>query len=199
MPLPVAHGLIGAGIGALAPGKLTWQRTLLSMVVGGLIAAIPDIDLVVAWGMGGGVSAHGSYTHSILFAVGLGAAVALLMRPVTWRGAAVFIAAVLSHGLLDCLTKDEFGGAALFWPFSRVVWNLGLLANYEFFPNPARQSWREIALDALPFCLHELRVYGAFPVAVLIWRSRRQCAEMLSLLSRRLRPKPTNCEEQGGK
>jgi membrane-bound metal-dependent hydrolase YbcI (DUF457 family) len=165
MPLPVAHSLVGASITTLALRHLDWRHDWAPILIGAILGALPDIDLVLTWGLGRGIESHGSYTHSLLFAISSGSAVALLRREEDWRSVAGYVGAALSHGLLDALTKDQFGGAALLWPLSSNQFRLGLLPNYEFYPNPSVQSWLRISLDALPHLFGELKHY--LPVFLL--------------------------------
>lgn len=164
MPLPVAHSLIGASIVTLALRRLD-RKSIVPLFIGGILGLLPDLDLVLSWGLGLGRHYHGSYTHSLLFALAAGAAVSLLRREEQPRTVAGYVGAVLSHGLLDALTKSEFGGAALFWPFDPAQYRLGLLSNYEFYPNPAAQSWWSILTGSAPYLLRELNL--CLPVFIL--------------------------------
>lgn len=174
MPLPVAHSLIGASIVALTRRDWSWKDGWKPILIGAAIGAIPDLDLIVTWGLRWGLKYHGSYTHSILFAFALGSAVTLLRKEVNARAAAGYIGAVLSHGILDALTKKEFGGVQLFWPISTHRYKWGLMSNYEFYPNPAQQSVMEILQQSWRFCLREFLI--VFPVLLLIVvvKSRRR-------------------------
>ena len=166
MPLPVAHSLVGASIVALTVRDLSWKDGLKPILIGAAIGAIPDLDLIITWGLRWGLKYHGSYTHSILFAFALGSAVALLRKEVNVRAASGYIGAVLSHGLLDVLTKKEFGGVQLLWPFSTERYKWGLMSNYEFYPNPAQQSVVEILQQSWRFCAREFLI--VFPILLLI-------------------------------
>lgn len=164
MPLPVAHSLVGASIVILARRRLD-RYSVVPLLIGGLLGLLPDVDLLLSWGLGLGRYYHGSYTHSLLFAVAVGAGVSLLRREEQPRAIAGYIGAALSHGVLDALTKNQFGGAALLWPFSLTQYRLGLVPNYEFYPNPDVQGWGRILAEAAPYLVRELRVY--LPVLVL--------------------------------
>ena len=166
MPLPVAHSLIGASIVTLALRRLDWRFDWRPILIGALLGLLPDFDLLVSWGLQRGIEHHGTYTHSILFAVSCGSVVALLRGERDLRVVAGYISAVLSHGVIDALTKDQFGGAALVWPLSTEQIRLGLLPNYEFYPNPSVQGWLRILLDSLPHMFRELKLY--LPVFMLV-------------------------------
>ena len=187
MPMPVAHSLIGATLVALSrrdlflPQVFSKDRTRatnlrtgwLAVLWGALLGALPDIDLLLSWGLGWGVGVHGGYTHSILFALAISAALTLLRGEVTWRLYAGYLSAALSHGLLDALTKDLFGGAALLspWMVEKVRW--GILSNYAFYPNPAIQSWSAIAAEAWPYCWREFLLLAPLLIVILVVQCRR--------------------------
>jgi membrane-bound metal-dependent hydrolase YbcI (DUF457 family) len=178
MPLPVAHSLVGASIVTLAMRRFDPRLDWKPLLVGAFLGVLPDIDLMLTWGLGRGLEYHGTYTHSILFAVAAGAATCLLRGELQPRAVAGYVGAVLSHGLLDILTKDQFGGAALFWPFSTSHLRLGLLPNYEFYPNPRVQSWWRIVTSAGPFFLNELKLYLPLLLLAVIYRTRHGATAM---------------------
>lgn len=172
MPLPVAHSLVGATMVTLAMRRFEWRLDIAPLLVGAMLGALPDIDLLLSWGLNFGQRAHGSYTHSILFAVAAGAAASLIRNEPQPRAVAGYVGAGLSHGLLDTLTKDQFGGAALLWPISRHHFRFGLIANYEFYPNPEVQSWFRIFIDAVPYLVREFQLYLPLLMIALIYRTR---------------------------
>ena len=100
------------GSGALAASMLLWSG----------LSLLPDAD-VIGFSFGvryGDPWGHRGATHSLLFSLALGIALAVCAR---MRGApllrtALFASLVLaSHAVLDTLT-DGGRGCALFWPFS---------------------------------------------------------------------------------
>ncbi|MFN7621892.1 MAG: DUF480 domain-containing protein, partial [Acidobacteriota bacterium] len=105
MPLPVAHSLIGASLVTLAMRRLDWRLDWGPILTGAILGALPDLDLILSWGLGLGLHYHGSYTHSALFALSAGAAAALLRGEEHPRAVSGYVGAVLSHGLLDALTN----------------------------------------------------------------------------------------------
>lgn len=169
MPLPVAHGLIGAGLVAATRRGFSLRRDAGPMLIGATLGMAPDLDLVLSWGLGFGTGVHGGFTHSLVLALAAGAGVSLLTSERSTLRVIAYIAAGASHGLLDACTKREFGGAALFWPISGHKYRFGLLSNYEFYPNPASQTWREIINQAAVFGLKEfVRVAPAVILIILI-------------------------------
>ena len=179
MPLPVAHSLIGASIVALTVRDLSWKDGWKPILIGAAIGAIPDLDLIITWGLRWGLKYHGSYTHSILFAFALGSTVALLRKEVNVRAASGYIGAVLSHGLLDVLTKKEFGGVQLLWPFSTERYKWGLMSNYEFYPNPAQQSVMEILQQSWRFCAREFLIVFPILLVIIVVKSRHRWLPLL--------------------
>ncbi|MFZ4795491.1 MAG: metal-dependent hydrolase [Blastocatellia bacterium] len=171
MPLPVAHSLVGATMVTLAMRRFEWKLDTTPLLVGALLGAIPDIDLLLSWWFNFGLRAHGTYTHSILFAVAAGAGVALIRNEQKPRAVAGYVGAALSHGLLDAMTKDQFGGAALLWPFSRHHFRLGLIANYDFYPNPQVQSLFTMFVQAMPYLVKEFQIYLPLLMIALIYRT----------------------------
>ena len=70
MPLPVAHGLLGASIAAaLQPSESPRWRTL---CVCALLGVCPDFDYALNWLRVSGGGWHHGFTHSILFALFIG-------------------------------------------------------------------------------------------------------------------------------
>ena len=135
MPSPVGHVLAGMAIGSLASRDWRWGLLL----VCGLAAALPDIDLVLP-------VAHRGPTHSLVAALTVFAVTVVVLklgsgRPNAIRVATALALAVVSHTLLDWLGQD-FGtprGIMAFWPFSREYHISGL----DIFDGVERRYWRD--------------------------------------------------------
>ncbi|QQS47135.1 MAG: metal-dependent hydrolase [Acidobacteriota bacterium] len=155
MPLPVAHGLIGASLVAASGRGFSLRRDSGPILFGAMLAMAPDLDLILAWGLGFGIKVHGGFSHSLVFALASGAALSLILSENSTRRVLAYMAAAASHGLLDACTKKEFGGAALLWPFSFTKYRLGIFSNYEFYPNPGSQPWSEMLVQASRLGLQE--------------------------------------------
>ena len=154
MPLPIAHGMIGASV-LLAwrepNDKLALWQTL---ALGAALGILPDTDLAFVWILDWGASVHGAMTHSILFAICVGVAVAVWRREERTqrlREGVLFTSAVLAHGVLDMLVRKDFGGAALYWPFSDEKLRFGLFDYFAFYPGSDPLEivlWRALQISA---------------------------------------------------
>jgi len=173
MPLPVAHGLVGASIVVALHKGFSWRKNWWPLLVGAILAVSPDFDLFLAWVLKYNIRIHGSFTHSILFAIALGLAGAWLAKEFNRRGVVIYILVALSHGLLDVCTKKEFGGAQLLWPFSTRKIRLDLFSYYEFYPELGRDPLGQILRDALTISFHE--ALFCLPVFLLViwWKTNQ--------------------------
>jgi len=164
MPLPVAHALLGATV-VEAGVPADRKRRIRLYLIGAVIAVVPDFDLFFSWILGLGNRWHGSFTHSIVFAVALGVAGAFVDRmwrggKWDWRTAVVFSCAALSHAILDTITRRRFSGAVLLWPFSRHRFKLGWFDYFEFYPASWLEPLRSLIRRALVISAYELLIFG---------------------------------------
>lgn len=119
MPTVFAHALVPAAIG-LGLGRRRIPPRLL--IAGAVAAMLPDAD-VVAFKFGiayADALGHRGASHSIVFALLLGALAACfhrLLRTQAWAAFLFVACSVLSHPLLDMLTNGGLG-VALLWPWS---------------------------------------------------------------------------------
>jgi inner membrane protein len=110
------------------------------MVVLATLACLADVDFFFQ-ALAPSVSFldHRGATHSLVFAVGIGALATIVLaakgrpRPLEWG--VLTAAVVASHGLLDSLGNTTLG-VALLWPFSDVRF----LAPWHVLPNPNPQD-----------------------------------------------------------
>lgn len=113
------HVVASTALGySLFPKNTSWKALFLA----GLCSFFPDFDVIAfqfdvpyhsIWG-------HRGWTHSLIFAFGLGIFTAWLfyrMEEDWWKMAVWFTLATASHPLLDMLTTGGMG-CALWWPFS---------------------------------------------------------------------------------
>ena len=129
MPLPIAHGLLGATITVLLhrQGSRNYFRPVL---IGAALANAADFDFLLVFVLGS-KAWHRGFSHSIVFALGLGLAMLLVSRWRNIRHATAYTLAFGSHGLLDFATAKFGGGVELFWPWSPQRYKLGLLGLSE--------------------------------------------------------------------
>jgi membrane-bound metal-dependent hydrolase YbcI (DUF457 family) len=140
MPSPLGHGLAGLAIGFAAEPATVAQTsgTRLSSfaVVGAIVAASPDLDLMYP-------GFHRTITHS----VGMTALVMIITAVVTgwvtgriqWRWVLLVGAAHASHILMDWMGTDHFAPAGLeaLWPFSRTFY----ISGWDVFPATERRLY----------------------------------------------------------
>lgn len=165
MPLPIAHGLLGATItAALHPQpRNNYYGPLL---LGALVAIAADFDFLLVL-ISGSKTWHRGFSHSIAFAFGLSlvAVFAIGWRHV--RAISVYAMAFASHGLLDYLTTKNGSGVELLWPFSSQRVELGIIGLSEV-PSklPPVGILRALALELMIFVL-------PFMLAIFFRRTKR--------------------------
>ncbi len=116
MPLPVAHGLLGASIIAAVHPHPT-KRYFMPLLMGAFLANAADLDFFLiivlhsrAW--------HRGFSHSIMLALVVCLIFVLSLGRRYTREAVAYGLAFASHGILDYVTTKEGGGVELLWPFS---------------------------------------------------------------------------------
>lgn len=116
MPLPVAHGLLGASFVAAVHPRPTRLRGL-PLLAGAVLANAADLDFALVFALGS-KSWHRGFTHSLAFALIVCLTFLLAAGARRAREAATYGLAYASHALLDFATTREGGGLELLWPFS---------------------------------------------------------------------------------
>jgi inner membrane protein len=164
MPLPIAHGLTGAGlVAALHPAPAT-RRYRLALLAGAFLANAPDFDFALVWASGSGAW-HRGFTHSLAFAAALGLVFAAALGRGRRREAVGYGLAYASHGVLDWALMKLGGGVELLWPFSGERFGLGLWGLSEI---PSRLPPSQVMKSLLV----ELLLFGP-PFALVLWLRRR--------------------------
>lgn len=128
MPLPIAHGLLGASIVALIHPNAdlkNWKPLLAGFILGNC----PDLDFGFLFLLGWR-GFHRGFTHSLLFAFLVAGVIFILLRHRNWKIPLAYSAAFLSHTILDYLTSTS-GGVRLFLPFDYSQYRLGLISFSE--------------------------------------------------------------------
>lgn len=135
MASAMTHAIVGAALGSLAPGTVSPKRRIALAVLLAVLAVLPDLDVVgFYWGIPyEAPMGHRGFTHSILFALLVALAAALVTRGRYLGVASLVFAATASHGLLDAMT-DAGLGVGFFVPVSETR---------HFFP------WRPLATSPL--------------------------------------------------
>ena len=147
MPLPLAHAALGLAthelLGENPPIHSPWRKLALI----GLLANLPDIDVVIGLLLQGNGSAfHRGPTHSLLFALGMGW---LVCRVWPWwsRTASVsFVwcaSIILSHILADALLTSA--PVSLFWPLE-VHWSKEHCGWLDVIDSVLFGSWSDMGL-----------------------------------------------------
>jgi membrane-bound metal-dependent hydrolase YbcI (DUF457 family) len=116
MPLPIAHGLLGASLVAALHPKST-GRLRLPLLLGALLANAADFDFLLAFALRSRAW-HRGFSHSMSFALFVCLIFVLSLGRRRIREALTYGLAFASHGVLDYVTTKEGGGVELLWPFS---------------------------------------------------------------------------------
>jgi inner membrane protein len=127
MPLPVAHGFVGAAVvaalltrdsSAAADGtRESLRRRRLPLAAGALLANAADLDFVLVFALGSRAW-HRGFTHSLAFALVVALTLLVALGRRRARKAAAYGLAYASHALLDFATTKQGGGLELLWPFN---------------------------------------------------------------------------------
>ena len=123
MPLPIAHGLLGATFVAALHAQPT-RRFATPLVFGALLAGAADLDFLLVLAFDS-KTWHRGFTHSIVFGLFVILLFGLARGKKQIREAVAFGLAFFSHGILDYITTKEGAGIELLWPFSRERFVLG--------------------------------------------------------------------------
>ena len=139
-----------------------------ALVVGALLGVCPDADYVLSWLHVLGRGWHHGFTHSVAFAVLVGATVSWGLGLRGWRGVLACVLPVLSHPLLDCLITES-PGVALWWPVTDRRYKLGIdeLSYYRII------GASEGALTLVKLCVAEVLLFGPI-LALTVLASRRR-------------------------
>ena len=161
MPLPIAHGLLGASIIALVKPVISlkdWKPLLFGFI----LANCPDLDFIPAF-LFGWQDFHRGITHSLFFALFVGSGFFISSRRKDWRVPLAYSLAFLLHTALDFLSTTT-GAVRLLEPFDDTPFTLGLISFSEL-PNGF------MIADMLYFSLIEALIFvPIFLIALLIAR-----------------------------
>ena len=161
MPLPIAHGLVGASLIALihpSANIKNWKPLLW----GFLLANSPDLDFAFAF-LFGWKDFHRGISHSLVFALFVGALIFVFLRGENWRIPLAYWLAFLSHTLLDFAASRE-GAVRLLTPFDNGKYALGWFGFSEL-------SRGLIISDILRFSIIEALIF--VPVFFIALRAKK--------------------------
>lgn len=161
MPLPIAHGLFGASLIALIhpSAKITNWKPL---CWGFLLANSPDLDFAFAF-LFGWKDFHRGISHSLVFALFVGALIFVFLRKKNWRIPLAYGFAFLSHTLLD-FAAARAGAVRLLTPFDNGEYALGWFGFSEL-------TRGLIILDMLRFSVIEALIF--VPVFFIVLRAKK--------------------------
>jgi membrane-bound metal-dependent hydrolase YbcI (DUF457 family) len=161
MPLPIAHGLIGASIVAVTLPDASPVRNWKPLLLGAAISTSPDLDFFLAndW--------HRGFTHSLIFAAIVSLVCFVVAGLTNIRLAIGCAGAIFSHGLLDFATTRTMPGVELLWPFSTRRFGLGLVDYYQLTGiDPVYFLYHGILRDLLKMVMIELILF--VPIFLLV-------------------------------
>ncbi len=169
MPLPVAHGLLGASLVAAVLPRVNARRYALALSAGALLANAADLDFGLIFALHSRAW-HRAFTHSLAFALLVFVLLLVALGRRRTRAAVAFGLAYASHAVLDFATTKVGGGVELFWPFSSERLALGLLGFSEI---PSRVPPAGI----LRYIVVEFVIFAPPLLALLLWRRRAAAPE----------------------
>ena len=161
MPLPFAHGLVGASLVAALHPRPT-RRRCAPIVFGALLANCADLDFALV-ALAHDRSYHRGFTHSLAFALALCVATLALFGRARLREALAYGLAYGSHAVRDYSTTKFGGGVELLWPFSAERLGLGIVGLSEL---PSRMP----RADVLKAALLEIILFAPLLACVLLAR-----------------------------
>ncbi len=116
MPLPIAHGLLGASVVAALHPTPT-NRFCIPLLFGAFLANAPDFDFLFVF-IFQSKEWHRGFSHSILLAFIVCLMFVWYFGRQRFRQAIACGLAFFSHCILDFVTTKEGGGVQLLSPFS---------------------------------------------------------------------------------
>ena len=160
MPLPIAHGLLGASvIAALLPAPAS-IRYVKPMLFGAFLANLADADFFLVL-VTHSAEWHRGFTHSMAAALFVTALFVIYFGKNRLREGFAYGTAYASHFVLDYSTTREGGGLELFFPFTSQKYALDWFGISEV---PSRMSLVELG-QAL---IVEFAIFSALLILVLV-------------------------------
>ena len=163
MPLPVAHGLLGAGLVAALHPQPT-RRFAIPLLLGAVLAVAADLDFLLVFAFGS-KTWHRGFSHSVLLGLFVTLLFAFSLGRKRISEAVAFGLAFTSHGFLDYVTTREGAGIEMIWPFSSERFGLGWWGLSEV---PSRLP----ALEIVKSLLIEFVIFAPLLFLALLLRKR---------------------------
>jgi membrane-bound metal-dependent hydrolase YbcI (DUF457 family) len=161
MPLPIAHGLLGASIVAATLPDASPVRNWKLLLLGAALASCPDLDYFfrTEW--------HRGFSHSLIFASIISAVCFALWGVSSLRVMIGCTGAIFSHGLLDFATTKTMPGVELLWPLSTRRFGLGLVDYYHLTGvDPIFYLTKDVLMDLSKAGIIELIIF--LPIFLLV-------------------------------
>ena len=158
MPLPIAHGFLGAAtVAAIYPNVK--KKFAVPLFVGGFLAIAADFDFLFVV-LTSDKSWHRGFSHSVLFSIIVFSAITLILGKSRIRESFAFGSAYFSHIILDYLTTKSGGGLELLWFFSSEKFKFDYFGLTEL---PSRLSIAELlAAIGLEFLIFGTIFFSVF-------------------------------------
>lgn len=164
MPMPIAHGFLGASIVVAIYPQSFKTRYYLPVLTGAFLANSADFDFLLVF-LTSYKSWHRGFTHSIVFSIVVGLLFSLYFGRTEWRKSLAFGLAYASHFILDFITTKIGGGMELFFPFAKERYGLRFFGLSEY---PSKMSLSEI-LQAL---LIEFLIFSFMFLIIMTLRNK---------------------------
>jgi len=167
VPLPVAHGIIGASVVAASRTNVTLGRDWKVILLGAALAICPDFDIFFIWAFNLNGDLHRSVSHSILFAAAAGLIASILFGRAQLKDVVVLASATLSHSLADILSSKMALGVRLLWPLPHRF-RLGLCDYFAPLIDPRYTSVAVFLTRLFLVSLAELALFTPVFIAALL-------------------------------
>ncbi|MEO6590007.1 MAG: metal-dependent hydrolase [Pyrinomonadaceae bacterium] len=164
MPMPIAHGFLGASIVAAVYPKVFKARYYLPILTGAFLANAADFDFLLVFATHD-KDWHRGFTHSIIFSLIVGLLFYIYFGRTEWRKSLAFSLAFASHFVLDFITTKIGGGLELFFPVTNERFGLHWFGLSEY---PSKMSLTEIILAVLI----EFAIFFSIFLAVIFLRDK---------------------------
>jgi membrane-bound metal-dependent hydrolase YbcI (DUF457 family) len=125
--LPVAHALFGASVAAPYLPRGPLKGNLKTVLIAAGLGVFPDFDYLFYRVLDWGESWHRSFSHSLVFALVVGAVAAFVFGSFTTRFFVLYSLAIFSHPMLDAVISEYPSGVQLLWPFSKHMFGFALV------------------------------------------------------------------------